>query len=137
MEYFVEYSKLQHELLPFQYGVGIPCGIEIVHKIISSHLHLYPDHVAIKLDIMNAFNEISWEKIFEGATLLAPFLLPYLYTFYSHANKLTSYDRKLLFTMFFGVQQGDPLGSLLFCLRFYMILKPFLETINPELHSVC
>jgi hypothetical protein len=52
----------------------------MVYKSIFSLLHCNPLHVAVKLDAVNAFNEISREQVFAGARKYAPFLLPYLYS---------------------------------------------------------
>jgi hypothetical protein len=67
--------------------------------------------------------------MFEGAKRYAPFLLPYLYTFYSRPSKLSTLDRDLILYMHTGVQQGDPLGSLLFCLGLNIVLEPLLTSI--------
>jgi hypothetical protein len=116
-----------HTRLTSQYGVGIPCGTEIVHKAINAHLHLHPDHFCAKLDAVNAFNLITREVIFKGAAKLAPFLLPYLYAFYSSPTHLYSHDRLMALFMYEGVQQGDPLGSLLFCIGLHTLLEGILE----------
>ena len=103
---------------------------------ITAYLHLHPQHYAVKLDIVNAFNSISRKTIFESTVQLAPVLLPYLYTFYSSVTPLLSHDRNHTLTMEEGVQQGDPLGTIFFCLGFHGVLNPIFQKVDAPLNAL-
>jgi hypothetical protein len=112
-----------HVHLQHQYGVGLSSGAEVIHKAITAYLLCNPTHFAVKLDVINAFNSVKRRHIFAAAARYAPFLLPYLYAFYSEKTTLLTADRHFKLFMEVGVQQGDPLGSLLFCLALQHILE--------------
>jgi len=62
-----------------------------------------------------------------GAEKYAPVLLPYLFSFYSMGSAVRSLLPDFIMTMRWGVQQGDPLGSFLFCLGMQHLLSHILN----------
>jgi hypothetical protein len=97
-----------------QFGVGAKCGTErvihIARAIVNKH-RMDPDFVAVKVDATNAFNMVNREY-FTAVDTEFPEILPWVrYTYGDHAvlwfgaHKLSSQC---------GVQQGDPLGPLIF-----------------------
>ena len=115
-------SKMMEEmgelLAPRQLGYGVRGGAEAaVH---AARLYLYdldPTKVVLKLDFKNAFNSIRRDKMLEAVQELAPGLLQFVHSAYSSPSILFWADRTLQSAE--GVQQGDPLGPLLFCLTIH------------------
>ena len=102
-------------LSPVQLGYGTPLGAEAAAHSARRYLaNLHPDHVILKLDFKNAFNSIRRDKMLEAVKLHTPELFPFIYSCYSTSSSLYFHDT--IISSAEGVQQGDPLGPLLFCL---------------------
>ena len=67
----------------------------------------------LKLDFKNAFNMVKRENLFHIVREQMPELYPFIHVCYSSASFLNFGEYQLLSDE--GVQQGDPLGPLLFC----------------------
>ena len=101
-------------LRPKQLGYGVKWGAEAaVHATSSFLTSLAVGHAVVKLDFQNAFNSIHRDKMLEATCDLAPEIFPFVYSYSSHSHLL--WDDRLILSAE-GVQQGDPLGPLLFCL---------------------
>ena len=102
-------------LAPHQLGYGTPHGAEaVVH---ASHIYLrnmQENHVMLKLDFRNAFNYLRRDKMLSAVSEKAPELLPLIHSAYSSPASLFIGDSTIQSSE--GIQQGDPLGPLLFCL---------------------
>ena len=76
----------------------------------------------LKIDFKNAFNSIRRDKILEAVHDLAPNIYPFTHLayeepshlFFNHSHVIPSQE---------GVQQGDPLGPLLFCLIIHSLVN--------------
>ena len=79
--------------------------------------NLQPNEVILKLDFKNAFNTIRRDKMLKSVRSLAPELAPFVYSAYSEPSILFWGEQTLMSRE--GVQQGDPLGPLLFCLTIH------------------
>ena len=115
-------SKMMEEmgelLAPRQLGYGVRGGAEAaVHAARLYLLDLDPTKAVLKLDFKNAFNSIRRDKLLEAVRELAPGLLEFVHSAYSSPSVLYWADRTLQSAE--GVQQGDPLGPLLFCLTIH------------------
>ena len=100
---------------PLQLGFGVSRGVEAaVHAARSYVEGLSPSNAVVKLDIKNAFNSVRRDKMLEAVKTHAPQLLPFVHCNYSCESSLLFGGNVISSAE--GVQQGDPLGPLLFCL---------------------
>ena len=80
-----------------------------------------PGQVLAKLDFSNAFNTLRRDAMLEAASQFVPDLLPYVISAYGSASLLSFGDEKI--ESIEGIQQGDPLGPLLFCITTHKALQ--------------
>src|ERR1043165_4560734 len=87
------------------------------------------DHMFVKLDFMNAFNSVRRDVVREEVAAHIPELFGYFDSAYGAASSLAFGEFTIDSSE--GVQQGDPLGPLLFCLG----INPLLGDIQSEFVS--
>jgi hypothetical protein len=106
-------------LEPLQMGVGSPLGTERIVRAAEewSRIHRGTDKVLLKVDIRNAFNTVSRAALLDRTRLLFPEVVPWIAATYL----IPAHLRHGGFTVLSedGVQQGDPLGPLLFALALH------------------
>ena len=108
-------------LSPFQLGSGAPFGAEAAAHSARSYLNDLPSsYILLKLDFENAFNTIRRDKVLEAVAAITPHLLPYVFSCYSSPSTL--YLQSTTLESREGIQQGDPLGPLLFCLSIQPVI---------------
>ncbi|KAL5502816.1 hypothetical protein EMCRGX_G009650 [Ephydatia muelleri] len=109
---------------PHQFGVACPSGAEkIVHGLRSSmedHQN-EQDFVVMKIDLRNAFNLVSRQALLDECSAHFPELLQWAAWCYGQHPLLWSPIGTIMSDS--GVQQGDPLGPLLFCLVLQKVLS--------------
>lgn len=112
----LKHRKLSNIFKPIQMGFAIRAGCEaIVHamRIFLSRKHKITDTV-MKVDFYNAFNKANRKKIIALAESHMPSVRDYIRSSYEYPSVLRYHDNVIWSQE--GVQQGDPLGPLLFCL---------------------
>ena len=118
-------------LAPLQLGYGTPLGAEAAAHSARLYLSNLPsDQVLLKLDFKNAFNSVRRDKMLEAIEEFAPelffFFFPYLFSCYSSSSSLYFNDTVICSSVW--IQQGDPLGPLLFCL----VIHPLILQLKSE-----
>ena len=108
---------------PLQQGVACRAGAEkIAHGVrrcIEEH-RMDEDFVFFKADMQNAFNVVSRQAVLDECSTFFPELIPWVSRCYG-SHPLLWHPLGLI-TSEFGVQQGDPLGPLLFALVLHKLV---------------
>jgi len=105
-----------------QLGVGTKGGAEaLVHAARRYLMSMDGTRAFVKLDFTNAFNSIRRDVVMEAVAKHRPDLLAYVSSAYGAPSQLWMPELQILSAE--GVQQGDPLGPLLFCLALDKPLK--------------
>ncbi|XP_029655915.1 uncharacterized protein LOC115229755 [Octopus sinensis] len=124
---------LGSELRPIQLGVGVSGGCEAaVHAtrqfISASQNQPNNPHLLIKLDLINAFNSVRRDVIFESIIRRSPFIARLVALAYGRPSLLIAGDHSI--SSCNGVQQGDPLGPLLFALAIDPVARSVSSVFN-------
>ncbi|KAL5474616.1 hypothetical protein EMCRGX_G026588 [Ephydatia muelleri] len=126
-------AKAHDFLAPFQLGVACQGGAEkIIHGLrscVDEHWHEV-DFAVLKIDLHNAFNRVSRQAVLNACALHIPELLPWSQWCYGQHPAL--WHSLGTISSEIGVQQGDPLGPLLFCLVLQQIISAIVEDVDCE-----
>ena len=115
-------------LSPRQLGFGVPGGSEAAVHAARQYVKKMPtSHSVVKLDFANAFNSVRRDKMLQEVSCLCPDIYPFVFASYSSPSLLFWGDRRISSAE--GVQQGDPLGPLLYCLS----VHTHFQQLNSEL----
>ena len=99
-----------------QFGVGVRGGTEAMVHGVRSLLQEHPDWYVVATDCRNAYNSVSRGGVLRAMQEFDPALLPFVRFFYDEPARLryaaAAGVARLLSRS--GVQQGDPLASVLF-----------------------
>ena len=92
--------------------------------------NLFVDFAVLKIDLHNAFNRVSRQAVLNACALHIPELLPWSQWCYGQHPAL--WHSLGTISSEIGVQQGDPLGPLLFCLVLQQIISAIAEDVDCE-----
>ena len=112
-----------------QVGVATRGGSEaVVHAVrkLAAEFGDDPDRIMLKVDFSNAFNMVDRTEMLKRVQDVFPGL--YKWTEYCYSQPAHLWLGDMLLASMAGVQQGDPLGPLLFSL----VLHPLVEKIARE-----
>lgn len=129
-------NRIRAVLGDFQVGVACKSGAEkMIHTMRSVLLDhsADPDLAVLKIDFHNAFNNVSRDVILEQCQECLPELVPWVQWCYGSPS-LLFYSSSLTLKSSTGVQQGDPLGPLLFCLALRPLIDHIREAGGNHLH---
>ena len=116
------FEEMGSLLFPLQVGYGTRLGAEgAVHAARAYLTQLHPGNLMLKLDFQNAFNSIRRDVILKEVLIKAPKVYPLAYSAYRFPSFLFYGNSTILSAE--GVQQGDPLGPLLFCLGIHDLIS--------------
>ena len=108
-------DKISSFFQPSQFGVACKAGAEkIVHSLrrcIEGNW-LSGDFVVFKVDMSNAFNMVSRQAVMDQCATYFPEILPWVSWWYGSHTSLWHPMGQISSQT--GVQQGDPLGPMLF-----------------------
>lgn len=115
-------SKLSDYFQPSQLGVGVSGGCEAaVHATRRFVENFNPNDVLVKLDFSNAFNTLHRDAMLQSVSNELPEVYRFCHSAYSRETILQFGNKSVISAE--GVQQGDPIGPLLFCLTLHPILN--------------
>ena len=123
--------ELRRQLPPVQLGVGVSGGCEAAAHAVRAFVQssVVPgNNVLVKLDMKNTFNTMRRDHFLEVCSSRAPSILCLASTAYATSSHLVIGNETILSET--GVQQGDPLGPVLFALAVDEIARSVRSPIN-------
>ncbi|XP_026458438.1 uncharacterized protein LOC113358943 [Papaver somniferum] len=120
----------------YQFGVGIPCGGEGILHSANRLLELKGDdtsRVLLLIDFSNAFNLVDTSTIIREVRSRCTNIVNWVEFCYAKPARLYYQDSVLSPAQ--GVQQGDPLGPLLFALALHLLVEKIDAQCTLDLHA--
>ncbi|XP_026451691.1 uncharacterized protein LOC113352022 [Papaver somniferum] len=120
----------------YQFGVGVPVGGKGILHVVNCLLGMkgHSDKMSMLLiDFSNAFNMVSRTQLIKEVRLHCLGISRWVKFCYLGHAKLY-YDPYILSSAL-GVQQGDPLGPLLFALTLHPLVKSIASRCTLDLHA--
>ena len=108
-------------LAPRQLGYCVRGGAEAAVHAARLYMKDLQHRCVLKLDFRNAFNTLRRDKMLQAVQNFAPDLFSFVHASYSSPSSLFWSDK--IIQSVESVQQGDPLGPLLFCLTIHPLVS--------------
>ena len=119
---------LKNDFHQTQFGAGARCGTEVIIHKTRLHLANNPCDMLIKIDFKNAFNCLMRAKILDSVATTLPGAYQYILNAYEKPSIL-SYGSNVIKSAE-GIQQGDAMGPLLFCMTTLPLVKQLSCSLN-------
>ena len=127
-------SQTSDSLKPRQLGVGTPGGCEAAAHA-ARHFIYGVDHadveevtILVKIDIKNAFNTVERPKIFSKLLSKCPQVYSFMHQAY-HSPTPLYFGRDKIESQT-GLQQGDPMAPISFCLAIHDVISGLSSPFN-------
>jgi hypothetical protein len=114
-------KKMSSHLSPYQTGFGIQNGAESAIHATRSYIEEKPDRAFLKIDFKNAFNCVHRDVFLSEVRSRCPEIFPYVSSGYE-VDSVLLYNTRVIPSQE-GVQQGDPIGPMLFCAAIHSIIQ--------------
>ena len=122
-------SKISGQLFQgCQLGINTKSGCEVAVHSTRQHLTDNINHAILKIDFSNAFNSIRRTAMLKEVNTHIRQASSYINSCYQEKSFLSNNGKIILSEE--GVQQGDPLGPLLFCLTLQPIIRKLVSPLN-------
>lgn len=120
---------ITQSLMPNQVGCGVKGGAKAaIHDVRSFLLSNTGERVLLKLDFKNAFNMVRRDRLLMTARSYLPEYVTFLESMYGSPSDLFFGNNRISSET--GIQQGDPLGPLLFCVASCGLVKSMRSEMN-------
>ncbi|GJR17450.1 putative reverse transcriptase domain-containing protein [Tanacetum coccineum] len=129
-------KEMSKYLSDFQFGVGVSGGAEaILHSVnrVLSEYHNDGSLAMLTVDFSNAFNLVDRSALLHEVRVKCPSISLWVDFLYGQASRLYIGDTHIWSAT--GVQQGDPLGPLLFALILHPLLHKIKDSCKLLLHA--
>ncbi|KAK9056951.1 hypothetical protein SSX86_024316 [Deinandra increscens subsp. villosa] len=130
-------SKVMTQYLyDFQFGVGVSGGAEaILHSVnrVLGDRHEDGSLAMLTVDFSNAFNLVDRSSLLQEVRVRCPSISSWVEFLYGQPARLYLGDNYIWSTT--GVQQGDPLGPLLFALVLHPLVHQIRDNCKLLLHA--
>ena len=97
-----------------QFKGGAEAAVHAVRKFITNNIDSNDHKIVVKLDMMNAFNSVRRDHVLQTCLDRTPEIAKLSFLAYSKPSSVIASGHSI--TSSTGIQQGDPIGPLMFAL---------------------
>jgi hypothetical protein len=135
----VRKDRILEVVTDMQFGVGVPSGVEAVHKAMSAGAEEHPDMAYVSLDMKSAFTRMRRRHVLRNVRRLCPELEPLFRQWYArrtiHVAAGGASESRVI-TQVDGLDQGCPLSPAFFCIGMAPTLLEFRNSLQ-QLDTRC